>query len=156
DIDFVITRTRLRVITDDGSVDIEGHALLHAKTHQRELLFGARGKGVEVEHGNTGAIIRQNQSGATLLSVLWHDFGDHGLQGVSILDVVMNGGDGEHRAVEGLESGLLRRGGLDECDPILRQFESVCRWWILQKVCEWNHLCKKAQARRPILPFDKG
>ena len=58
----------LREVADGGGVDVEGQRLLQAETDQRELLFGRRREGIEIENADAGGVVRKNQRGAAALA----------------------------------------------------------------------------------------
>src|ERR1019366_5253192 len=52
----------LRPVTESGGFHVEGHAALEAEADEGSLLLGVFGEGVEIEDGNAGAEIGQDES----------------------------------------------------------------------------------------------
>ncbi len=85
-----------------------------------------RGEGVEIQHSDARAIIRQDQGGPALpLSI----GGDQTVQaiedGVRLLDIFMHRRSLQRSGFERRESGFRGIGDIGKNQPFLRQFEGV-------------------------------
>src|SRR5579863_5621998 len=125
--DFPLDRG-LRVIADDGRIDIERYAFLHSKPYQRELLIVRRWKRVEIEHRHSRAIVGKDQRGPPLLlAVGWRNRLNLRLEQFRLLDIIVHRRKRDHARLERSEFELRRRADRRKLDSRLRQLERA-RW----------------------------
>src|ERR1039457_3819077 len=95
----------LRPVAESGGFHVERHAALEAEADEGSLLPGVFGEGIEIEDGNAGAEIGQDEGDiAAFARRLGAGERAHGGdEPVGIDDVFLEGGDGEGAGLEGEE-----------------------------------------------------
>ena len=87
-----VSQARLLHVADHRGVHFERDALLQPEADQRLLLVRIRGEGVEIEHCDARAVIRQNQCRAALAMAVGGDQrADVLQQNMRLLDVFVYG-----------------------------------------------------------------
>jgi len=121
--------TRLRGITQYGGVDVERHALLHAESHQRNLLLGVGREAVEIEHRHARAIVRQDERDVPPSPIAVHrrESPHRCGQLVGHQNIVAERRSGNGSRRERMELRLRRLSQVRAGDPRFRHFKSVSR-----------------------------
>lgn len=140
-LDLGVLRARLHHVTHHGRLHLKRNAFLQAKTNQRLLFPGIGRKGIEIEHGHAGAVIRQNDRGAPFaLAVRRRELMDVIQQNLRLLDVVVQRGDQQHAWFEARESRQRGLGHGRKRETLFGQLEGMSGRRILKEIGERHWL----------------